>query len=472
MAVHKVIYSWIRLSPKHRRDFILFTKGLYGRYKLAQKVLSVFNDFQDDELANVSTKTLLHSLVQSTPTIQCTNKNLLNTLSDLNNWLHEYLVLTYIKRPEQAVEYDILRLKALARHRLSKEFSRIEKKVNSKLEQIEYHNTYYYQRMIDLRQVQLSAPWSEQLNNDFATPTDELLEYLESYYMNFKLKLGVEMINRNKILNETHSVEGLEELRIKAQKIDKIITKIHFLCLNIVEEWQQKDFGALYDVFIKEKALPVQNQADIMQVLLNYCFRKRREPDKRDEFTKKSLYILKLSLKKGLLTYGGYMYHGFFQNMVILACIQKDYDYAESFITKWKGYLTEEKKGVEQFALATLYYSKGQYADIQMLLNNFEYKSVFNEIDCRIIQLQAQYELGWNSKVLMTKIESYLKLVRRKGKINKSKQIRCLQFGQCLFFLVSYQCGEADMLSFLEEKTHSARKEWLLEKAIENDKEG
>lgn len=471
MASHKIVHSWIRLSPTLRKGFVLYAKGLYGRYKLPQMLLQIFTELSD-EVLDASNTAMLHQLVrEKRPTFSSTHKNLLNSLSDLNNWLHEFLVLDYLKKPEQKSDYDILRLKALAQQKLSLEFNRVNNRLSKRFEEQEYRNTDTYLQLFQLRQIQIETPWSDVLSASNARPTDDMLAYLERYYMNFKLKLGLEMTNRNKLLNEQHDIDGFEEMKAKAAPLaaDDIIVRGYLLCIRIIEDWQEEDYKQLHALLLESADLPLPNQLDFLQVLLNYCYRKMREIKNREKYDRVCFDLLKLGLVRKVLTFKGYIYHSHFRSVVILACRVGEASWAFEFIHKYKKYLTEEMKDVEQVSLATLFFHTKKYEELCLFLSNTKYKNVFMEFSCRAYQLKAQYELGWRGEIFKGQVTTFKKFLERKGQLNESYKIRGFDFAKCLLYLSNKKCNVAQMQEFLREKLPYGQEKWLLEKAKENE---
>ncbi|MEM9823431.1 MAG: hypothetical protein AAF985_20275, partial [Bacteroidota bacterium] len=194
------------LSTKEVKAFAQFLEGLYAKQTVALKLFEFIRGFSPKfDRQDQMTLELAHQFVFGKKLVASDKKgrkNLLNSLSDLNQWLGEFLILQEVRKKKSS-DRDLMLLKIYQDRNCRDVFSSKLKAFHKTLDQAEeidvWHHWYrlradhllYYSNFSDKYSVSQSQFFSIKSN-------------LEEYYLTSKLKYACEAINRQKVLKEDH----------------------------------------------------------------------------------------------------------------------------------------------------------------------------------------------------------------------------------------------------------------------------
>lgn len=198
--------------------------------------------------------------------------------------------------------------------------------------------------------------------------------HLDLYYFVSKLRYAAEMKARERILNVQYEIPLLDGLLAhtaapELQEAHPLLAVYHRLVSLYLEGVDEPGFRDLMQVYTdKRPFLPKTDHALLMRHLINcgIALNTRNVPIEAE-----LLSLYKLAIETDTLLDSKRLTDSSFINIVHLAGLCKEYDWARSFIDLFSHYLEESKRQPSiDLANASLYYSEGRLDEAQDCLKS------------------------------------------------------------------------------------------------------
>lgn len=407
-----------------------------------------------------------------------------NELGELNrtcNLIHQIFEkwMVYKEAMDNPAIYGQLLAKAYYRMGTTEQF---KKRVNKAIEQIEQEPMSSYERnhaLFNIEFFKLHHP--ENQNFESKITPEKLSIRLDNYYVSQKLRLYCQMLTRKNLVAQIGDKYFIESVKNYARKQKD---NIHFqLYLNLIDLYENKnpvlipkikqDFEQHHLIFDQlEKAI-------YLKLFLNYIIRLRSSG--QTVYTSLQLELYQLLTKLNLLTVNNQISSASFNNIVGLACSQKNFEYAKNFIKQYSTYLPEDiQSELTAFSNASIDYHKENYAIATQKLEKISFKGIPFKLVGRSLLLKCYYErfLGDKSfeRTLKDEIINYYQFVKRNRILADDKKEPYLAFIKALKQLVkcwtkpvsTRQKLQATLLDYYENTPiRISNKEWVIQKIKE-----
>jgi len=300
---------------------------------------------------------------------------------------------------------------------------------------------------------------------------DELLKYLESFYIIEKLRYTIEVLTwtrqyKTDIEIDTDKIKSLMasfEYRIDAVNIYHLIFKM------LSDEGTRDQYHELKKL-AKDKiySFPKNEQMEIFSALLSYCVRFVAKADMY--FHKEYLDIHDWGIKEGYLISNGILSPVSFRNYVVIGLRINEFERVENYIKNNSQLLdSERRENALNFNLARVYWYKKDFNNVLIHLNRVNYDDIAYNINSRHYLLTSYYELD-ELDTLESAIDSSLAYLRRNNALGAEEKKTQISFVKSLKDLVRYQNNNEKLIE-LREKVKSNKtiptRNWLLEKIDE-----
>ncbi|WP_367392992.1 hypothetical protein [Lewinella sp. LCG006] len=127
--------------------------------------------------------------------------------------------------------------------------------------------------------------------------------------------------------------------------------------------------------------------------MLNFCIRKTNTGDKY--FQHETLNIYKFIIDRKHILKNGQLKQVSYNNVISLACLEKEFSWAKDFAEKFKSYLAEDvQKNAYFFNFMNIYYHEEDYDSSLGIMQKVNFTSVYYQAKTKIIQLKIYYELA------------------------------------------------------------------------------
>lgn len=320
-------------------------------------------------------------------------------------------------------------------------------------------------------------------NNIIATPFKEAHENLDLYYILTKLQYFAEQEGRKKIFKESeHLTFFAEILNFVADKRKE--KPLLFLFEQIIELTKgtlskEKYFELKEKIILHGPKIEVELRRDLLMHLSNYCVQQNNRG--HNEFIKEALNIYKIMIANNLLIVDGKIADYLFLNISNFANKCGEYEWAETFIGKYKIHLDHKiKEEVLNVAKVYTHFFQKNYNGALALINLQKINKNYHYYYSVRVQLMKVLYNDWtklgvnNIKTLLDQSIALEQSVKRNSSFSDEKIKAYLNFVRYFRALVKLRRLPERSLTkirqlekdLMEEKLLTF-KDWLLEQIKE-----
>lgn len=416
-------------------------------------------------LNHLSTKTDKHEAHKYIYGSSAFNQGRLNYLSTkLYQLLKQFITVERISIADSALDDSVLKMlrKKNQKHLYQLEESIIATKFKKekKLRSIDYQKNYLFEY--------------ERLNfyaEDSRTETkyiENLHFNLDAYYLTEKLKAACASLNQQnlyKIKTKQSFTELLIDYIEKTKFHEEVpLLRIYFNTFKMLLNNKKEDFVKLKRDLLQHE-FEGEEINDAYLFGLNFCIQQMNAGN--PEFNKEVFEMYQTGIQKEFLLKQGKLSSITFSNIVTIGLRLKRFEEVESFIQGHNHLLSgTEKKTYYAFNLAKVYFEKGAYEKVTTLYNEKLIKEILLNIQMRILQMKAFYELK-EYDLCESLIFSTDQLLNRKGVLAYHKNVfkNFIKLFKQLLNLNSFDKSANKKLKASIQNTEKlVDRNWLLEK--------
>jgi hypothetical protein len=258
----------------------------------------------------------------------------------------------------------------------------------------------------------------------------------------------------------------LQELALEKYEHIPIIA-IYYRCyLALTDAVQETHFQEFMSLLSEHRNLFSESEfRDLYLLGINYCIRRMNLGER--QYAKRALVLFQDSLQGDWLLRDGKMSRFTYRNAVTMALVEKEIDWAEIFVHRYKPHLEEVyQESAFAYNLARLYYVRGRLDEAQKLLLDADYQDILSNLTAKILLLKIYYDTQQHEPLLSLSDAMKTLILRHKEISYQAENFKkMLSFLKKIVFL---PVGNAKKRAELVEKIRSARvvaeREWLLER--------
>jgi len=389
-------------------------------------------------------------------------KKMLNTASDLYKWLKDFLILA--KTQQDHPLRQTIWLSILQERGMKDEFSR-----------------------------KAAAFYQQTRNTPFKTPADAFPNWMASYFHREHLSWDKPLIHARIIEQCTETMRDCWEImRLKMACEMSLVKRVTDQApprqLREANDFQQPGLSILKDTyealwrltdsgeeahFVGLESLLTQQGQHIdpkeLEGIIRYAynFTAGQSRHKQEAIQYERMHRLnKVGLMYGVFSQGGYLASSAFGNMVTVACLTKDFDWASRFIQDYSHILTENKRQEAiLLAQAILAFETGKFREVLHLLEPVGFEDHLDILRAKSLLLRSYYELQADPDIVLDACAYLENLLRRSSP--KTEAIKAmLAFVLILKRLVLQKSSKKVIIACIEKAPALYSKNWLLEKTM------
>lgn len=398
------------LSLFNKKEIKKVSKFIHSNYFNTEKKVVLLFEYLLANLDRKITKTDTFSFIYGKEVFNLSRLNYLSTT--LYNLLKKYISIENVLENESFYNVSVLNT---LRKRNQKHLYHLEENLiihksakENKLKSIDYQKNYLFEYE------RLNFYAEEQRTE---TKYIENLHFnLDAYYLIEKLKAACTSINQQK-LYKTKNKQSFTALLIdyiektKFQKEVPLLS-VYFNAYKMLLNNNKNDFIKLKQD-LEQFKFEVEEINDAYLFGLNFCIQQMNAGN--PEFNKEVFEMYQTGVDKSILLKDGKLSPITFSNIVTIGLRLKRYQDVEIFIKEKNGLLaSNEKKTYYAFNLAKVYFEKGEFEKVTALYNEKLIKEILLNIQMRILQIKAFYEMK-DYDVCESLILSTDQLLNRKG---------------------------------------------------------
>jgi hypothetical protein len=413
------------INPSEQEEFRHYIAHFYPQQKailntFEQAAYAVAENAEKDFLARIKN-----------------NKKTLNDLSDLKQWLLEFLTVKEVKT--NGYDVKVLTLEALKKRGLQGAFSDKSKTLRQELSKHESPDIWLNLLKLRLNHAAYFNTENEKLE-DHQEHLHKLLTQLDSFYFSVKLRYSAELYSRNTILQEDYNVRLLDEILLLIghdKVLNPIIKSLYLPLLHLIKDKSETAFHDLKAFLIKNQSHDAQERLSILLYLLNFTAYHIRQGD--TTYQNEYLEVAKIGIQQSLFIAAGSFPTRTFNNIVNTSTFLKEYNWARNFIEKWSVHLVPDDRQIAHtLALARVDFGEKKFQQAIELLQSLEHnRNIYFAIDIKTSLARAYYE----QKIEIRRQNPYCDALelqfRRVKNINEDLRISILNFIKILRFLIN-----------------------------------
>lgn len=387
--------------------------------------------------------------------------------------VEEYLLLIELRKNKTHRQKNLLSI--YKQRNLNAFFEKECRDLSKKLEKAPSRDMRYYETQVYLN----NAIYFHPLHNKYDPKDkslDRLMEALDQYFMLAKMRYGISLKNRERILakpGDWRFMEVLEEETSRELMQDNILFQLYHQAFLLLEEKETLDFLA-YEQLLFEHINHIQEDAKILFFTgLNYI--NRHVNQGTSGFSRKAFDWYRLGLEKGLLIDNGKLNEVTFGNIVTFGCREKEFAWTKAFMNDFGPFLEPEKREeILTYHYALWHFYQKRFDQTYSLITNYTFPDVYF-LKSRLLAIRAILEIFLQDDeyyaLLNYQIKAFKQGMKRNKVFSKTSMEPVLNsvnliglFAKKIYEFEERKTIKSALKTKLSAMDKVAGKDWLLEK--------
>ncbi len=204
---------------------------------------------------------------------------------------------------------------------------------------------------------------------------------------------------------------------------------------------------------------------DLFMTAINFAIRRHNRGEKI--YTREAFDLYRQALERGILLENGVLPKYTYINILNLAKLCGEHDWAAVFLEDCRVFLPEtDRDNIYRYAKAVLHFRSSDYRAVLELLREVEFPDVFIQIDARKMLVRSYFELGeWLP--LSSLLDSFKAFLRRRKDLgyHRDNYLNFVKFTQKMAKTIGQGPARRRALAEKVGQTPAvAERDWLLEK--------
>jgi len=335
--------------------------------------------------------------------------------------IEEYLV--FVDVAKDRVQYQLALSRIYRERKLEKSYKQAYRIGRESLEGQPLRDNYY------LRNQFLFEQDYSQLTNvvqNASANLQETADSLEKWFLAEKIHIAYAMLAHRSVYKTASYDDGMlvDILKYCQEKslLEEPAIAVYYYAYMITTNPDEEDYFDQFEHLIK--SINIHFNPSEMRTLyvaaLNYCVAKVNRG--KSSFATRLFNLYRAGLEPGYLLENGLVSRYTFGNAVGAALRNKEFGWAEKFIEDFQHHLDEkERNSIVNFNQSRVYFEKGEYAQAQKLLMQFEYDDVHLNIIAKTMLLKIYFETD-EFDAFESLLESLRTYLQRKAALDATRK--------------------------------------------------
>ncbi len=382
-----------------------------------------------------------------------------NRLSNLNQYLLEFLLWEKMKRERERIEIKKMKLEILKERQLTNRFYR---ELNKGIKEFEQKNSRWQDlNLLYLHELNAYNSDGNQYKNN---RLDATMRHLDHFYATFKLKYATELLSRNNVLSETNKVWLLDEIKAYAKansSIGKSYLDLYYHIIQLLEKEKSETFLKLEKYLYHFQFEQQSERLMLLTILTSFLARSYRNGQL--DAIRKLFELYDFGLKEKIMIANKKFPPIPFKNIVSIACILGKFDWAKTFVENWSDTLpTSFRTDNYYYAKGTIDFAEKNYLQCLANLQKVSLQNFYYSIGTRALTIRAHYELEHFSNAIYA-CDAYEKYLRTHKVANESFVVAGLNFIKLMRLFIK-NTPSAKITQVLDKLVIVQSKKWFINK--------
>ncbi len=410
-------------NSEDEKDFLNFINSPYFNKK---DDLVIFYKYLINHKNNDFDKTVLCHDIFDKP---LTTKELGYLISDLMKQVELFLIYEEFKNKD-ALKKQYL-LKQLQVRNLNKLFSQKISQYQKNPAQIK--NVDYFFSKFQAYELLEHFQIANLKQRIFSPDNQPIITYFDKYFILKKLMIYCSIISRNTLtsskLELTFYDEILNFIHLNNLREEPVID-IYYSMVEMLNQKDEQNSDAFEHLKIlvntQNHLLPKDEIYDVYLHIINYCLKKIRTGQQK--FVKEALLLYKHAIESGVFIINNSLSPWKFNNVIKLAIIDNQFDWAKEFIDKNSEKLPKTfRNDAINYNLAQLLYNENKFDEALIHLHRLKHTDFSYRLGSREILAKIYYEKG-EEEALLSLIASFTIFLKRNKNISSNLKVPFLNF--------------------------------------------
>jgi len=380
--------------------------------------------------------------------------------------IEEYLV--FVDVVNEKVQYQLALSRIYRERKLEKAYRQAHRIGRESLEGQPLRDNYYL-----FNKFLFEKDYSQLPNvvKNASANLQETSDALERWFLAEKLYNANAMLAHRSVYKTVHYNEGLlnEALAFiqRNNLLDEPAVGAHYYAyMTIVRPEEEDSFNEFEKMILEgeEQHFKKNELHDLYRSALNYCTAKVNKGNL--EYSRRALKFYRRGVENGVLLENNVITRYTFGNAIAFALKIGDFEWAEQFIEKFQHHLDEkERNSIVNFNQSRVFFEKGDYAQAQRLLMQFEYDDVHLNIIAKTMLLKIYFETDEYDafESLLESLRTYLQRKAALDATRKASYKNMISLMKKLLQLNIFSKAEKERFHELVQKTTPlAERDWFL----------
>ncbi len=383
-------------------------------------------------------------------------------LSELQQLAERFLAVRRFEAEGVLADYMLLR--ECVDRRLEKPYAHALRRARRQLQQFPERDEEYWLQRYLLDEVSERHFESRQVRR-FDPALQAASDSLEAFFLTKKLKFLCAMIDRQKIITGAYDRRMVDELKQYLAGGDfrtvPAVDLYYRLLVLLTEAPADTHFNSFREALREHRSVfsPAE-QRDLYYFAINYCIQQLRYGEKRYATLLMALY--REGLEHGALLDGGRLSPWTFKNMVKLGLGLEQFDWVESFITRYAGQLPQKQQDdAFHFNLADLYYHRRDFSNAFEHLNKVEFSDIHYSLGAKVMLLKIYYETE-AEEALLSLLSSFRLYLQRNRQLPRQIKAPYQNFIALLGQLQRDNVSRSTLLERIQDTKMLSERSWLM----------
>lgn len=379
--------------------------------------------------------------------------------------IEDYLVFSEIYK--EKVQYNLILAQNYRERKLEKAYRQAYRNGKETLEQQPLRDNYF------LRNKFLYEQEYGQITNviqNASANLQETADTLEKWFLAEKLHIAYAMLAHRSVYSTVSYNEGMLSEVLQYCASEEVLKEpaiaVYYYAYMITTNPDQEEYFDEFEALIQkvDRQFDASEMRTLYVAALNYCVGKANRG--KVEFSRRLFGLYRKGLELEYLLENGLVSRYTFGNAVGAALRNKEFGWAEKFIADFQHHLDEkERNSIVNFNQSRIFFERGDYAQAQKLLTQFEYDDMLFNLIAKTMLLKIYYETDEYDafESLLESLRTYLQRKEALDPARKSAYKNMISLMKKLLQLNIFSRTQKESFRELVQKTNPlAERDWLL----------
>lgn len=458
-----LVSVFLSLSKKELRDLHKFVRSPF--FNQRDDVIRLFDYLSECQPKNAAQYAKSNAYKVVFPNQPYDDQLMRYAMSFLLQTIKEYLKWQSLAQDTQSQQTYLCQ--QWRRRGLSKFFERELSAAQKAQEKQEWRNAHYHYHNYQLHLERHQYEHTQRRSGK--AYLQELLNEFTNFYLAEMLRFGCTIQSYQQMSAEAFDlrvVEALTDLVVQTEDQQEPAVQLYLQAYQMLKEADADQHFHRFKQYIQRDGhlFPGSERKDLHLLGINYCIQKLNRGQRA--YIAEALDLYKAALEEKLLLEDGQLSKFNYNNILLLALAEKEWDWAKAFLETYKPFLPPaERENSYRYNLANYHFRRNEYDAAMELLIQVSFNDIQYDLNARRMLLKMYYERQ-EFDALDSLLDSFAQFLRRRKELGYHRENYANLIGivrQMLRVDLKDDSIRQNLQAKVSETAALAEKAWLME---------